>query len=248
MSSTTTARAASPVRPDRPGGAPSGRTPLWMLKLLMSITGLTWAVFVTIHMWGNLKVFSGAASFDAYAGWLREVAYPLIPHEGVLWLMRFVLVPFLVIHVVVALMIWSRSRAARGPRRARRRGWRMWNATLMLPTGVLILAFVLFHVADLTLGWGFAAANSFVAPGDGGSPYANLIASFMRPGAAVFYAVTMLAIAVHVLHGVLLAVNDLGATGATFRQVMVWVGGILAVAILLGNAAIPVAVQMGVLS
>jgi len=219
-----------------------------VIKAVMSVTGLIWAGFVLVHLFGNLKVYGGATGFDTYAHWLREVGYPLIPHEGVLWSLRIVLVVALVAHVVAALMLLARSRRARGPVRARRTGLRMWNATLMLPTGVLILVFLGIHVLDLTLGVEPAAPSAFAAPGEGGSPYANLVASLARPWAAVVYAGTMLAIAAHLFHGALLAANDLGATGARLRVVCVWIGALAAIAVLLGNASIPVAVQMGLLT
>lgn len=123
----------------------------------------------------------------------------------------------------------------------------MWAGSAMLPTGLLILAFVLLHLADLTVGASPGASATFVHPADGGSPYANLVASFARPWAAAAYVGTMLALAAHVWHGTLLAANDLGATGARTRRVAAWVGGLAAVAILLGNAGIPLAVQMGAL-
>lgn len=36
-------------------------------------------------MLGNLKIYFGAATLDAYVAWLRTVGYLLVPHEQVLW-------------------------------------------------------------------------------------------------------------------------------------------------------------------
>lgn len=91
------------------------RVPLWALKLMMSITGLIGLGFVLVHLLGNLKVYGGAAGFDTYAHWLRAVGYPLIPHQGVLWALRVVLVVCLVVHVATALALSTRARRARGP-------------------------------------------------------------------------------------------------------------------------------------
>ncbi|GAB97385.1 succinate dehydrogenase / fumarate reductase cytochrome b subunit [Kineosphaera limosa] len=229
-------------------GTRTRRAPLWALKLVMSVTGMIWAFFVLVHLFGNLKIYFGAAGFDHYAHWLREIGYPLIPHEGVLWALRITLIVALVAHVTAAVLLLRRSREARGGVRARRTGSQMWFATFMLPTGLILLAFLVLHVFDMTLGVQPAAPADFTAATDGGSPAANLVASLSRPWAAIAYAVAMLAAAAHVAHGALLAVNDLGATGATVRRVAVWVGALAAIAILLGNASIPVAVLTGVLS
>jgi len=49
----------------------------------------------------------------------------------------------------------------------------------------------------------------------------------------------------HLSHGLWLAVNDLGATGRRLRQVSVAVSGIVAVAVMVGNISLPVAVLTG---
>ena len=57
------------------------RTPVWasqrVLKATMAITGTIMALFVVVHMVGNLKVLAGPQAFNGYAAWLRQVAYPL---------------------------------------------------------------------------------------------------------------------------------------------------------------------------
>lgn len=56
--------------------------PSWVLKVIMAITGVLFALFVLVHMIGNLKVFTGAESFNTYAHWLRTVLQPFLPYEG----------------------------------------------------------------------------------------------------------------------------------------------------------------------
>ena len=62
---------------------------------------------------------------------------------------------------------------------------------------------------------------------------------------ALFYALTMLLIAIHVSHGVWSVVNDLGATGHRTRQLGLILAGVIAIAIAVGNMLIPIAVQAG---
>ncbi|MDV8000470.1 succinate dehydrogenase [Rhodococcus sp. IEGM 1408] len=227
-------------------GAPSSiHLPTWMVKFVMAVTGLLFTAFVVVHMIGNLKVFGGAAGFDGYAVWLRTLFYPLVPHGGVLWLLRVVLVLALVAHVACSVVLVRRSRAAAGPHR-RRTGFTLasFGARSMLLTGVVLLLFVVVHILDMTTGTAPVAPETFSA----GSAHANLVASFSRPFVAAFYGITMLLLAVHVAHGVRTSAGDLGVTGVRARSVVAIVGGIAAVAVLLGNAAIPLAVQLGWLS
>ncbi len=230
----------------------------WTLKVIMAITGLLWAAFVLIHLYGNLKVFLGPDSFNSYAHWLRHAFYPLFPPGFILWVFRITLLIALVLHVWAASLLWARGRRGGGKRsrvalrdraRAGRGTVQSLSATLMPFTGVLILVFLIVHILDLTVGSAPVATVDFAGHTDAASfAYANLIASFQRPWMAIFYTVVMLLLSLHVFHGIQTAAQDLGAMGYRLRTVMVWVAGLAAIAILLGNGFIPVAVQMGLLS
>jgi len=211
------------------------------VKVTMAVTGIIFAAYVLVHMIGNLKVFTGAGHFDAYARWLRAVFEPLFPHEGALWLVRAVLIVSLVLHVAGALVLGARARRARGrfPRRAL--PLRSFAARTMLATGIGLLGFVVFHVLDLTLGVQPVASAIFQA----GTPYANLVASLERPGVAAFYMIAMLLLAMHLGHGLWTAAHDLGATGPRLRRLALGASGALALAITLGNVGIPIAVLLG---
>lgn len=214
------------------------------LKLVMALTGIVFALFVTVHMIGNLKVYTGAEHFDAYAHWLRTLLEPLLPYEGALWIFRVVLSVCLVAHVGSAFLLTARAHRARG--RFRRRGMRSFSsftARTMLVSGLVLLLFIVFHILDLTLGAPPAGTTEFVP----GHAYANLIASFSRPAVAIFYLLAMAVLGAHLAHGLWTAVQDLGVTGRRTRQVCAAVGGLLAMAVMVGNMTIPVAVWMGVL-
>lgn len=213
-----------------------------LLKQVMAITGVIFVSFVFIHVFGNLKVYQGPEAFNHYAGWLREVGYPLIPKKGVLWALRITLAVSFVLHIVSGLMIYFRGRKARGKKRLRLS--RMGNnARLMVPTGLIIGVFVIVHLLDLTIGK-VCAPEMFVS----GDAYGNLVRSFSRPGMATFYVFTMLLIALHIGHGARTMLQDFGVTALRTRKVWALIGSLLAILILLGNAAIPVMVQAGVVS
>ncbi|WP_432559280.1 succinate dehydrogenase cytochrome b subunit [Granulicoccus sp. GXG6511] len=216
----------------------------------MAVTGVVFVAFVFIHMIGNLKVYGGPESLDSYARWLREVGYPLIPHGGVLWSLRIVLVVSLIAHVGAALALWWRGRRARGRHRRRRlRGFTAYAARTMLLGGVIILAFVIVHILDLTIGAGVApAAHQHPQPDGTIHAYANLVASFSRVPMALFYAVSMVVIAIHIIHGWRTILQDVGATGRRLRRVWITIGVLVALAIVVGNAAIPLLVLAGVIA
>lgn len=226
------------------------RVPSWTLKVIMAVTGTLFGLFVLVHMIGNLKVFTGAEHFNEYAHWLRTVLEPFLPYEGLLWILRIVLLVSLVAHVWASFVLIGRSRRSRGPhRRKGLKGMRSFSARSMPVTGVVLLGFIVFHVLDLTVGAQPVAPDGFQGPTHEQTyAYENLLASFERPLASGFYIVALLALFLHLAHGLWTVVNDLGATGKRTRAIGLAVAGILALAVLLGNILIPVAVLTGVLS
>lgn len=230
------------ARRSRIPAGPRVHIPAWAAKVGMAVTGIIFTVFVFAHMVGNLKVYQGAEAFDSYARWLRTAFTPLLPESGLLWILRVVLGVSLVLHVGFAVLLLARARRARGGHAARPRWTTLsLSARTMLLTGVVLLAFVVFHILDLTIGTTPVAAPEFTP----GSAHANLVASMQRPAAAIIYLVTMLFLAVHVLHGVVTAVSDLGGTGVRIRKTAATAAWLTAAAVALGNASIPVAVWAG---
>lgn len=219
--------------------------PSWALKLIMAVTGVIFGLFVIVHMLGNLKVFAGAGDFNAYAEFLRSVGAPAVPEEGLLWTFRIVLLVAVILHVYGAFALHGRARQSRG--KFRRQGmvnnWNTFTARTMIVTGVVLLAFIIFHILDLTIGAAVAPASF-----EHGEAYANLVASFSRPAVAIWYIIAQLALLLHLSHGLWTATSDLGITGARWRKVLLFLSGLIPLLVVVGNIAIPVAVLTGVVS
>lgn len=243
---------ASIPRPRAAATPPSTRPPRpsnITLKVTMALTGTVFSLFVLVHMIGNLKVYTGAEHFDAYAHWLRTLLEPLLPYEGMLWIFRAVLLACLVAHVAASVMLIGRSRRARGRFRRKGMSWKRLPATLMPYTGLILLMFIVFHILDLTTGTRPAASGNYIATTEQGShAYHNLVESFQRWPAALFYVVVMALLGLHLVHGLWSVVNDLGATGTRVRQTGAAIAWLLAVAVAIGNITIPIAVLTGLVN
>ena len=87
--------------------------------MLMAVSGIVFIGFVLLHMYGNLKAFAGHDAFNEYAEHLREIGEPLLPHGGLLWIIRVGLIVSLVVHVYCRGPLWRRA-AARPHREVRR--------------------------------------------------------------------------------------------------------------------------------
>jgi succinate dehydrogenase / fumarate reductase cytochrome b subunit len=238
---------------DRIAASPGARrrrllSDVW-LKVIMAVTGFIFAAFVVVHMIGNLKIYTGPLHFDTYAHWLRTLFEPLLPYEGMLWIFRVVLALCLIGHVWCAFLLTMRSNKARGRFSRKALKASSWATKLMLITGILLLLFIVFHILDLTVGLAPMAPAEFQpATGTTSAAYNNVVASFSRWPVAIFYSAVMVALALHLAHGLVSMVSDLGGGGATTRKVMSIVAGVIALVVLIANASIPMAVLAGVIT
>jgi succinate dehydrogenase / fumarate reductase cytochrome b subunit len=125
-------------------------------KYVAAVTGLIIAIWVVLHMLGNLKAIEGPggasteAAIDRYAKFLRTVGSPLFPHDMVLWIIRAILILALVLHVTVVFQLWARNRKAKPPADRGKPVRATIFARTMPWTGILILVFVIFHLLQFT--------------------------------------------------------------------------------------------------
>jgi succinate dehydrogenase / fumarate reductase cytochrome b subunit len=226
-----------------PAKARTARRTTVALKIAMAVTGVIFVLFVLAHMYGNLKMFQGAESFDGYAHWLREVAYPALPHQGVLWILRVTLLASVVIHAYAAFTLWSRARSARRQRYVVKRSLQQTYASrTMRWGGVIILAFIVFHLLQFT-------TMTIEIGGSFDSPYHRMVAAF-QPEHWWVYAVYMIAIillALHVRHGVWSALATLGLSTKKREVGFNAVAIVVALLLLVGFMATPTAILLGII-
>lgn len=224
--------------------------PSWVLKLIMAVTGLLFALFIVGHMAGNLKLYlpahGGEEALDEYGAFLRSMGEPLFPHEGALWIIRAVLLVAIIAHIYGAIALTTRSKASRGKfRRSNLMGGLDSFATkTMLVSGIVLLLFIIFHLLDLTMG------VQPIAPGDfaEGAVKANMIATFSRWPVTIVYVIAMCFLFLHLTHGIRLAASDLGITGAKWRQTFLILAYVIPAVVCIGNIVMPLSVALGLVS
>jgi succinate dehydrogenase / fumarate reductase cytochrome b subunit len=210
----------------------------------MAVSGIMLVGFLIAHMLGNLKVFSGAASFDSYAHWLRDIGKPILPGVWFLWIMRIGLVVAAVAHIWAATTLAVRARAARPVKYAHRKKVQgSYAARTMRWGGVIILLFVVYHILDLTTG-------TLNPVGDPERPHANIIAGFApdRWYVTLFYTLAVVALGFHLRHGVFSALRSLGQQTPGGERRARLVALVLAVGLTAGFLVVPFAVLTGLVS
>ena len=204
-------------------------------KLVMAVTGIVLFGFVVGHMIGNLQVYLGPAALNHYAELLRELG-----HGGMIWVVRGVLLAAVGLHVWAAVTLALENRAAR-PERYRRLRYEAsdYASRTMIWSGPLLAAFVVYHLLHLTVG---SVHHSFV-PGD---VYHNVVAGFRVWPVAAFYIACMLALGLHMYHGVWSMLQTLGLEHPRYNAWRRVVAAFFTLVVVIGNISIPVAVLTGV--
>ena len=141
-------------------------------KAVMAVTGLVGLGFVLVHMLGNLQVYLGAEKLNGYAQALHANA-------AILWGARTVLLLAILGHVLAAVELQGVKNAARPVRYQKPAVIQATPASrTMIVSGLLLLAFIFYHLSHLT--WG--GTHPQFVPMDA---YGNVVRGFSSPDTAV---------------------------------------------------------------
>lgn len=207
-------------------------------KYVMAITGLLLVGFVIIHMAGNLLVFAGREPLNAYAAALKH-------NPGLLWTARLGLLVVFVIHLVLGLRLAFQNREARGVAYVYEDTVEAnWASRHMLLTGLVLLAFIVYHLAHFTFGWIGPHAPVDPARHDV-DVYGMVIAGFRNPAITLSYVLAMVFLWLHLWHGAYSWLQSLGINHPRYNKFLRALGPVISTIVLVGNCSIPLAIYFG---
>jgi len=218
------------------------KIPSLVKKYLMAATGLVLVAFVLGHMLGNLQMFAGSPDkINRYANFLQSLG-------EILYAIRLFLLACVVAHVWMAVLLTLENRRAR-PERYQKDATvqASYASRTMIWSGLIVGAFVVYHLADYTLQVVHPIFKSFEYERNGQrmhDVYAMVIAGFSEPVIAGFYIVAVGMLCAHLSHGVSSMFQSLGLRNEKWRG---WLNNFAVLygwAIFLGFAAVPAAVQV----
>jgi succinate dehydrogenase / fumarate reductase cytochrome b subunit len=212
-------------------------------KIVVAATGIGLFLFVVAHMLGNLQIFLGRSALNAYAHKLQSL--PLL-----LWGARAGLLAIVGVHIWTTVRLTLRNRAARPV------GYAFQDtvqATItsrtMIWSGLMIAAFVVYHLAHFTLGVVQPEAHHLTEKLADGSVrydvYSMVVLGFRNPVVAGTYIVAMVLLAMHLHHGASSLFQTLGLNDTRWNPLVSKVGPAVAVVVGVGNASMPLAVLAG---
>jgi succinate dehydrogenase / fumarate reductase cytochrome b subunit len=197
-------------------------------KLLMALTGLAFIGFLAAHLAGNLTIYAGKAAFNGYAEKLQSLG-------PVLYLFRAGLILFALVHVGTGVVLFFQNRKARpvGYSVDASAGGRTLSSRTMPYTGLIILAFVVFHLFHFT----FVDKTSTTI-------FDLVAAAFNRPGWVALYAALMAVVAFHVRHGFWSAFQTIGANHPKYMPAISALSIAAGLALGAGFALLPIVVSL----
>ncbi|EYF04492.1 succinate dehydrogenase cytochrome b subunit [Chondromyces apiculatus] len=202
-------------------------------KIAMALSGVVLFGYVVIHMAGNLQLFAGREQINDYAAKLHSSA-------PVLWGARAVLLTAVIVHIYTAIALTRLSYAAR-PDGYRKKGHRHSNlpARTMLWSGMVLAAFIVFHLLHLTTGTAHPQFQDL-------KPYDNMVAGFQMPVVALFYVISVVLLGAHLYHGAWSMFQSLGISHPRYTPALRKFAVVFAFLLTVGFAVVPLAVLFGV--
>jgi succinate dehydrogenase / fumarate reductase cytochrome b subunit len=208
----------------------------------MAVTGIVLMGYVLLHMIGNLKIFLGPEHLNEYGEFLRDFGEPALPRSTILWLLRIGLTTAFLLHLHAAYVLTLTNRRSRAGGYKSKRDYvaASYASRTMRWSGIIVLLFLVYHLADLTWGW----FNPDFVRGD---VYHNVVESLSQPLIAALYIVAMIALGFHLFHGAWSMFQSLGANNPRFNRWRRWFAWTFTAVVVAGNLSIPILVQLGVI-
>ena len=210
-------------------------------KAVVAVTGLLMVLFLVVHLLGNATIFAGPDGINAYAEKLHGLG-PFV------WAFRLVMLVLLALHAIFAVLLTLENRAANPGKYAVKR---MLKATFagetMIWTGLLLLAFLVYHLLQFTV----RVTSDVVLVNDAKNRvdiFTMVFSSFRITPIALVYVAAMVTLFLHLSHGIQSIFQSIGLNNDKTMPQFGALGKILSALFLLGYSAIPVLILAGILA
>lgn len=230
-------------------------------KYIMALTGLVLVGFVMGHMLGNLQMF-------LHPDWINEYAYKLqnLPY-GLLWIVRLGLLACVVAHIATAILLVLENRKARPQGYAAKgRLQASFASKTMKYSGLVLLFFILFHIAHFTTKSVYPDYKELTTQLEGvgtmhhvydklaavGKTEVHDVYTMVAIGfspqhwyVSLFYLIAMGLLCLHLMHGVSSMFQSLGLRNKIWRARLDKVALAVALVVFVGFASLPLAGLLG---
>ncbi|MDY0269236.1 succinate dehydrogenase cytochrome b subunit [Trichloromonas sp.] len=212
-------------------------------KVLMAVTGFILISFVGVHLLGNSSVYWGADGINAYAKHLHDLG-PLV------WIFRLVMLTVFGLHIIFGIQLTLENRAANPENYAVKRLVRAnFASETMIVSGLVILAFVVYHLLHFTIHVTNPEISASHLPVDAMSRpdvFSMVVLSFQKFLISLIYVAAMVFLFLHVSHGFQSFIQTFGLNNGPSLSVLEKVSKGVALVLLFGYISIPILIIFGI--
>ena len=213
-------------------------------KILMAITGQAMVLFAVIHLLGNSSIFGWLpGGINAYAHHLHSMPAPIIIG------FRLGLLVFACVHIWFGIQLTIENRGGRPQQYAVKSTQKASFASEnMIWTGVLLLAFILYHLAHFTFQIISPETAALTHLSDGVPNVLGMVVSaFQNIGVTLLYAGAMLVLFLHLSHGIQSFFQTMGWSNDRVQPFITKAGTLAALAMFAGYVIIPIFILVRIL-
>ncbi|MHC4938270.1 MAG: succinate dehydrogenase cytochrome b subunit [Planctomycetota bacterium] len=211
-------------------------------KSVMAVTGLLLFLFLIGHLAGNLLIFKGSDAINSYAQGLQNLGPGL-------WIVRLGLLAVFVAHIWTAIKLTAENKEARPVRYQKEDTLKAtWASRYMMLTGMVVLAFVVYHLLHFTFHQFGPRGTPTEVLADGTKRvdvYTMVIKGFRDPMISITYLIAHALLLSHLLHGIQSLGQTLGWNHDAVRPLVKKGLPGLAVLVVLGKVCIPLSILLG---
>jgi succinate dehydrogenase / fumarate reductase cytochrome b subunit len=213
-------------------------------KILMAITGQAMVLFAVIHLLGNSSIFGWLpGGINAYAHHLHSMPAPIIIG------FRLGLLAFACVHIWFGIQLTIENRGGRPQQYAVKSTQKATFASEnMIWTGSLLVAFILYHLAHFTFQFINPDTAALTHLVDGvPNVLGMVVAAFQNMFITLIYAGAMLVLFLHLSHGIQSFFQTMGWSNDRVQPFITKAGTLVALALFLGYAAVPLTILLRIL-
>jgi succinate dehydrogenase / fumarate reductase cytochrome b subunit len=212
-------------------------------KVVMAVTGVLLVLYIIAHTLGNLQIYVGQETFNAYAAFLQGLG-------ELLWAFRIVLFLALVFHIITSIYLKLLNNSTKPTKyQVKKYLEAKLTARTMIWTGIMVFAFLVYHIMHFTLG---VADPEIYGHVDHYGPeelfarhdaYLMVIKGFQKPLVSIVYMIGVVLLGFHLSHAIQSMFQTLGINHPKYNGFIRGLGPWLSTIIVLALISIPITIM-----
>ncbi|MCX7879980.1 MAG: succinate dehydrogenase cytochrome b subunit [Ignavibacteria bacterium] len=218
-------------------------------KVVMAVTGAILVLYLIIHTAGNLLIYFGRDTLNSYSAFLHSLG-------PILWIFRVVLIVSVVLHIITSIKLKFENWNAKPTGYALKHYLKArFSSRTMIWTGIMIFAFVLYHLLHFT----FRVTNpqhysaEFFQMHNAVSTvilerfdvYKMVVLGFKNPLISLVYIVGVIIVGFHLDHAIQSMFQTLGFNEKHYFPTLQNLSTILSIIIVICLISIPISIMSG---